>query len=105
MVTASTRITAAESDEAATKEDISLTPMAMPMLSGPGSIGVVMGLAANAGSMVTYLGMVIGITALLRNFSCYMATICNPSSRACFRSLASRRWRFCTSLWAQMVSS
>jgi len=28
--------------------------MAMPMLSGPGSIGVVMGLAANAGSMVTY---------------------------------------------------
>ena len=38
--------------------------MAMPMLSGPGSIGVVMGLAANADSMVTYLGMVIGITAL-----------------------------------------
>jgi multiple antibiotic resistance protein len=60
MVTATTRITAAESDEAATKEDISLTPMAMPMLSGPGSIGVVMGLAANAGSLVTYLGMVIG---------------------------------------------
>jgi multiple antibiotic resistance protein len=64
MVTASPRITAAESDEAATKEDISLTPMAMPMLSGPGSIGVVMGLSANAGSMLTYLGMVIGITAL-----------------------------------------
>jgi multiple antibiotic resistance protein len=38
--------------------------MAMPMLSGPGSIGVVMGLAANADSMTTYLGMVIGITAL-----------------------------------------
>ena len=31
MVTASPRITAAESDEAAIKEDISLTPMAMPM--------------------------------------------------------------------------
>ena len=64
MVTASTRITPAESDEAAEKTDISLTPMAMPMLSGPGSIGVVMGLAANADSMTTYLGMVIGITAL-----------------------------------------
>ena len=64
MVTASTRITPAESHEAETKEDISLTPMAMPMLSGPGSIGVVMGLAANADSMVTYFGMVIGITAL-----------------------------------------
>src|SRR6266481_50041 len=64
MVTASTRMTPAESDEAAEKNDISLTPMAMPMLSGPGSIGVVMGLAANADSMVTYLGMVVGIAAL-----------------------------------------
>jgi multiple antibiotic resistance protein len=44
MVTASSRMTPAESHEATTKEDISLTPMAMPMLSGPGSIGVVMGL-------------------------------------------------------------
>ena len=64
MVTATTRITPAESHEAMTKEDISLTPMAMPMLSGPGSIGVVMGLAANAESSVTYLGIFIGITAL-----------------------------------------
>ncbi|MGZ4731319.1 MAG: MarC family protein [Terriglobales bacterium] len=47
MVTASARITPAETDEAAEKSDISLTPMAMPMLSGPGSIGVVMGLAAH----------------------------------------------------------
>src|SRR6202165_1158785 len=64
MVTGDSRMTAAESSEATTKEDISLTPMAMPMLSGPGSIGVVMGLAAHANSMVAYLGMVIGIAAL-----------------------------------------
>jgi multiple antibiotic resistance protein len=64
MVTGSSRITSAESDEATTKQDISLTPMAMPILSGPGSIGVVMGLAAHANSLVTYLGMVIGIAAL-----------------------------------------
>jgi multiple antibiotic resistance protein len=38
--------------------------MAMPMLSGPGSIGVVMGLSAHADSMVSYLGMVIAIVAL-----------------------------------------
>jgi len=57
-------MTAAETNEAATKADISLTPMAMPMLSGPGSIGVVMGLAADANSMITYAGMVIGIVAL-----------------------------------------
>jgi multiple antibiotic resistance protein len=64
MVTGDPRMTAAESNEASTKPDISLTPMAMPMLSGPGSIGVVMGLSASADSMVAYLGMVIGIAAL-----------------------------------------
>jgi len=64
MVTGDSRLTVAESNEATTKEDISLTPMAMPMLSGPGSIGVVMGLAADASGTVSYLGMVIGIAAL-----------------------------------------
>ncbi len=63
MVTGNSRMTAAESNEASTKADISLTPMAMPMLSGPGSIGVVMGLSADAGT-VSYLGIVIGIVAL-----------------------------------------
>jgi multiple antibiotic resistance protein len=64
MVTGNERITAAESVEANRKEDISLTPMAMPMLSGPGSIGVVMGLAAHADSMIAYIGMVIAIVVL-----------------------------------------
>src|SRR4029077_16332309 len=64
MVTGGTRMTPAESDEASTKEDISLTPMAMPILSGPGSIGVVMGLAAHVDNWTAYLGMVIGIAAL-----------------------------------------
>jgi multiple antibiotic resistance protein len=64
MVTGSNRVTMAESSEALTKEDISLTPMAMPMLSGPGSIGVVMGLAADADNILSYVGMVIGIVAL-----------------------------------------
>src|SRR5580700_1027629 len=64
MVTGNSRITAAESSEASHKEDISLTPMAMPMLSGPGSIGVVMGLAAHADNMTAYLGMVIAIVVL-----------------------------------------
>lgn len=61
MVTATSRMTSEESSEALTKQDISLTPMAMPMLSGPGSIGVVMGLAAHANSFLAYVGMVIGI--------------------------------------------
>ncbi len=64
MVTGSSRVTTEESSEALTKADISLTPMAMPMLSGPGSIGVVMGLAAHADHFFSYVGMVIGIVAL-----------------------------------------
>jgi multiple antibiotic resistance protein len=64
MVTGSSRITVEESSEAQTKPDISLTPMAMPMLSGPGSIGVIMGLAAHADHLLSYLGMIIGIVAL-----------------------------------------
>ena len=64
MVTASNRLTVAESADANTKDDISLTPMAMPLLSGPGSIGVVMGLAAHVDSLASYAGIVIGILVL-----------------------------------------
>src|SRR5579863_4868360 len=64
MVTSTSRITPAESDEAEDKEDISLTPLAMPLMSGPGAIGVVMGLAANVDSTASYLGMIIGIAAV-----------------------------------------
>jgi len=70
MVTASSRMTTEESSEALTKEDISLTPMAMPMLSGPGSIGVVMGLAAHANGLLAYVGMMIGIVLL--GFTVYL---------------------------------
>jgi len=63
MVTGSSRVTTAETSEAMTKDDISLTPMAMPLLSGPGSIGVVMGLAAEPNEL-SYLGMILGILAL-----------------------------------------
>ena len=64
MVTGASRVTPAEGHEAVTKPDISLTPMAMPMLSGPGSIGVVMGLAATTSNWLSYIGMVVGIAAL-----------------------------------------
>jgi multiple antibiotic resistance protein len=64
MVTSHARITPAESHEAEDKEDISLTPLAMPLMSGPGAIGVVMALAAHVDSIASYLGMVIGIAAV-----------------------------------------
>src|SRR5271166_4387341 len=64
MVTSHARISPAESQEAESKEDISLTPLAMPLMSGPGAIGVVMGLAANVDNAAAYFGMVIGIAAI-----------------------------------------
>ncbi len=64
MVTSHARITPEESHEAEDKADISLTPLAMPLMSGPGAIGVVMALAANVDSAASYMGMVIGIAAI-----------------------------------------
>ena len=64
MVTASSRTTPAEKAEAERKEDISFTPMAMPMLAGPGAIGVVMALAARPDPRTWMLGIVLGVIAM-----------------------------------------
>ena len=44
--------------------DISFTPMAMPMLAGPGAMGVVIGLVARHTGAVESLGIAIGIAAI-----------------------------------------
>ena len=64
MVTSHARITPEESHEAEDKEDISLTPLAMPLMSGPGAIGVVMALAASVDRAASYIGIVIGIAGV-----------------------------------------
>jgi multiple antibiotic resistance protein len=71
MVTSHARITPEETHEAEVKEDISLTPLAMPLMSGPGAIGVVMGLAAHVDTSVSYLGMVIGIACVAISVSLF----------------------------------
>jgi multiple antibiotic resistance protein len=73
MVTSHARITPAESHEAESKEDISLTPLAMPLMSGPGAIGVVMALAAHVDNSAAYLGMVIGIVAIALSVTLFFA--------------------------------
>ena len=71
MVTSHSRITPEESHDARDKDEIALTPLAMPLMSGPGAIGVVMALAAHVDSMASYLGMVIGIAALALSVSLF----------------------------------
>ena len=52
-----------EKDESIKQQnvDISFMPMAMPILSGPGAIGAVIGLSTNAKHFEDYIGFVIGI--------------------------------------------
>ena len=53
--------------------DISFMPMAMPILSGPGAIGVVIGLSTGAKQAEDYIGFVIGI--FLIGFVTYVSLI------------------------------
>ncbi len=64
MVTASSRLTAAENAEASEKQDIAFSPMAMPLLAGPGAIGVVMALAARPDPATWMIGIVGAIVAM-----------------------------------------
>jgi multiple antibiotic resistance protein len=51
-------------DEARAKSDISLTPLAMPMLSGPGSIALTIGFSSLAGHWLDYAAIILGIVVV-----------------------------------------
>jgi multiple antibiotic resistance protein len=50
-----------EKQEAQVKKDISFTPLAMPSLSGPGSISVVIGMSSLAHRVIDYVYVATGI--------------------------------------------
>jgi multiple antibiotic resistance protein len=50
--------------EAKAKPDISFSPLAMPMLSGPGSIAVTLGFTTLASGWLDYVAIVLGILAV-----------------------------------------
>ena len=58
------RITHEIEEEAQAKEDISFTPMAMPMLSGPGSISLLVGLSAGQPGWERSL-LIVGVVAVM----------------------------------------
>lgn len=47
--------------EAKAKADISFSPLAMPMLSGPGSIAVTLGFTSLASGWIDYIAIILGI--------------------------------------------
>lgn len=54
----------AEREAARRKDDISFSPLAMPMLSGPGSIAVTIGFTSLATGWLDYLAIIAGIAAM-----------------------------------------
>jgi multiple antibiotic resistance protein len=73
MVTSKSKISEEEHDEIQQKEDISFTPMALPLLSGPGSIGVAIGLSIQGNEIGHTFGISAGI--LLMAISVYIALL------------------------------
>jgi multiple antibiotic resistance protein len=47
------------------RTDVAFTPLAVPMLSGPGSIAVTIGMAAGAHSVVDYFAIAMGIALVM----------------------------------------
>jgi multiple antibiotic resistance protein len=58
------RVNADIQEEASLKEDISFTPMAMPMLSGPGSISLLIGMAVESDGYADHLVIIGSVVAM-----------------------------------------
>lgn len=63
-VTGADRLTPEQREEGIHKDDISLTPLGMPMLAGPGTISVVIGLSADAHGFLRHAAAMAAILAV-----------------------------------------
>jgi len=63
-VTGTDRLTPEQRQESVDKLDISLTPLGMPLLAGPGTISVLIGLSADARGPAFHLAAMIAILAV-----------------------------------------
>ena len=73
MLNSKEKISAESQDEMQTKEDISFAPMALPLLSGPGAIGAVIGLSLQGYQASYTFGIGAGI--LLIAVTVYIALL------------------------------
>jgi multiple antibiotic resistance protein len=81
MVTARQRLTDLEQRAALDRQDVSFVPMAVPLVSGPGAIGVVIGFSDRANHWLDYLGCILGIL-LLGGLLYLCLTLGNPLIKA-----------------------
>jgi multiple antibiotic resistance protein len=64
MGTPAKRVRTPAEDEARAKRDVSFSPLAMPMLSGPGSIAVTVGFTSLAKQWLDYVAIILGIVVV-----------------------------------------
>lgn len=64
MLTPKQQLSTAEQDHAGTKPDISFSPMALPLVAGPGAIGVVIALSARHSTVADRGAIVIATAAI-----------------------------------------
>lgn len=64
MLSAREQLTAAEKQPVVQKPDVSFSPMALPLIAGPGAIGIVIGLAARHPSVLDRVGVVLACAAI-----------------------------------------
>jgi multiple antibiotic resistance protein len=58
------QITPEEHDESVAKDDIAFSPMAMPLIAGPGAIGIVIGIATISDDWEHVTGSLVGIVGI-----------------------------------------
>jgi multiple antibiotic resistance protein len=64
MLGNSSRVTQAEHEAGVDKEEISLTPMATPILSGPGAMSLAIGLLSYGATPLAVAGYIAGFLAI-----------------------------------------
>lgn len=64
------KLSPGEQVEAEGKDDIAFTPLAMPLLSGPGSIAVIIGMTTDAKTFLQYLIIILVIGVI--SFVCFI---------------------------------
>ncbi len=70
MINKKERLEPEEKREAEEKDDIAFSPLAMPLMSGPGAIAVIIGLASDASSVFHYVAIFLVIA--LVSLACFL---------------------------------
>jgi len=93
MLGGNERLSADEKSEGTLKDDIAFTPMAMPLLSGPGAIAVILTLNATSATVVSDIAIVLAVittaavTYITLRFASEIQAHISDTGRIAFRKI------------------